>query len=64
MPPHGWALPCDIDNDGIVDLTDLAKFASLYVDSGDELVADFNRDETVTVLDFGFLANDSMNSTT
>ncbi len=64
MPPYDWALLCDINNDGTVDFTDLAWFASLWPQSGDELFADFNRDTIADTKDLELLTNDWLNTTT
>jgi hypothetical protein len=64
IPPYDWALLCDINNDGTVDLTDLAWFAFLWPQSGDELFADFNRDTIADTNDLELLTNDWLNTTT
>jgi hypothetical protein len=63
MPPYDWALLCDINNDGTVDLTDLAWFASLWPQSGDELFADFNRDTNIDINDLEMFAEDWLKQT-
>ena len=58
-----WALLSDMTNDGICDNDDLAYFVDLWLDAGEELYADFNRDEKIDFADFALLANDWLNKT-
>ncbi len=63
IPPYDWALLSDIDNNGSVNLTDWALFASLWLQSGDELFADFNLDTSVDINDINLLTSDWLNTT-
>lgn len=45
----------DLNNDGIVNVTDLGIFRSVFFASGPGLDADFNGDNTVNVVDLGIL---------
>jgi hypothetical protein len=56
IPPYGWALLSDITNDGTSDLSDLDTFSSLWLNTGEQLYADFNRDGIVDLFDFALLA--------
>jgi hypothetical protein len=58
IPPYDWALLSDATNDGISDLDDLDVLSSLWMNTGDQLYADFNRDEIVDLFDFALLAQD------
>lgn len=64
IPPYDWALLSDINNNGTVDFIDWAWFASLWLQSGDESFADFNRDSSVDINDLDLLTSDWMNYTT
>ncbi len=64
MPPYDWALLCDIDNSGIVDLKDFAWLSSLWMNQDDELFADFNRNAEVEANDLDLLINNWLNTTT
>ncbi len=57
-PPPNWALLSDINNDGIVDLTDFAYFARDFRFVGELSPADLNRSETVGIQDLGLFASD------
>ncbi|MBN1391688.1 MAG: right-handed parallel beta-helix repeat-containing protein [Sedimentisphaerales bacterium] len=58
IPPYDWALLSDITNDGISDLDDLDVLSSLWMNTGEQLYADFNRDEIIDLFDFALLAHD------
>lgn len=63
IPPYGWAILCDINDDGTVDLTDLAWYACLYPQTGNELSPDFNRDQSIDANDLNLLADDWLKTT-
>ncbi|MFA5423190.1 MAG: right-handed parallel beta-helix repeat-containing protein [Phycisphaerae bacterium] len=63
IPPQDWALLSDIDNNGIVDLTDFAQLSLLWFSTGPELFADFNRDEIVDYNDIEPFSADWLNTT-
>jgi len=56
MPPYYWALLSDITNDGICDNDDLASLTTLWLNTGEELYADFNRNGMIDFADFVLLA--------
>lgn len=58
MPPYDWALLCDIDNTGLVDLKDFAWLSSIWLNHDNELFADFNRDAVVDNNDLDLLTED------
>jgi hypothetical protein len=58
MPPYGWSLLCDINNDGTLNLADFAWFASVWMQNGNGLFADFNRDFAVDTNDLQLLTDD------
>lgn len=55
--PYGWALLCDITNDGIVDVSDLSIFTSYWLNTGQQ-PGDFNRDGIVNLQDLSLLSRD------
>jgi parallel beta-helix repeat protein len=63
MPPYDWALVSDMTNDGISDFNDLQILSSLWLNTGQHLYADFNRDEDIDFLDFALLADDWLKQT-
>jgi hypothetical protein len=58
MPPHGWALLADLNNDGTVGTVDLAGQAQDWVSSARERPGDLNRDGLVNIADFALLADE------
>ncbi len=64
MAPYDWALLSDINNSGIVDFSDYAWFAMLWLQQNDELFADFNRDTNIDTNDLFLLAEDWLSTTT
>jgi predicted outer membrane repeat protein len=63
IPPYDWALLSDLTNDGISDLDDLDILSSLWMNTGEQLYADFNRDEIVDLFDFALLAQNWLTQT-
>ena len=58
MPPYDWALLGDLTNDGKVDLNDLAAFVDYWLDSGECIPSDLNRNQFVDFVDFALLGQD------
>ncbi|OQA01988.1 MAG: hypothetical protein BWY69_01218 [Planctomycetes bacterium ADurb.Bin401] len=58
MPPYGWALLADLNNDGTVDFIDYSFFADLYYQQGQILNADLNRNGNVNLKDLNLMALD------
>ena len=58
MPPHGWALLGDLNNDGKIDYVDLAEQAEDWLTSASEQAGDLSRDGVVNMVDFVALADD------
>ncbi|MHC4735915.1 MAG: right-handed parallel beta-helix repeat-containing protein, partial [Planctomycetota bacterium] len=56
MPPHGWALPADLNNDGIVNYLDFAYQAQAWLMTAAEQPGDLNRDGVVNKIDLAALA--------
>ncbi|MDH4238283.1 MAG: right-handed parallel beta-helix repeat-containing protein [Phycisphaerae bacterium] len=56
MPPHGWALPADLNNDGIVNYLDFAYQAQDWQATAPEQPGDQNRDGVVNKIDLAALA--------
>lgn len=63
MAPPGWALLCDIDNDGVVNLRDFNRLAGMNEAVGANSVADVNRDSRVNGADLARLADDWLRET-
>lgn len=63
MPPHGWALLGDLNNDGTIDFLDLAGQRQDWLKDGSEQPGDLNRDGVVNMLDFTKLAADWLQTT-
>ncbi|UCG59051.1 MAG: right-handed parallel beta-helix repeat-containing protein, partial [Phycisphaerales bacterium] len=58
MPPHGWALLTDLNNDGIVNCADLVEQAMDWLADATEQPGDLKRDGVVDMKDFSALAGD------
>jgi len=58
IPPHDWAILGDLTNDWVVDVNDLAVFADYWLDSGDCIPSDLNRNGSVQFDDFAIFAED------
>jgi hypothetical protein len=63
IPPHGWALLGDLDNDGGVDLLDLAGQAEDWRISDSQQPGDLNRDGVVNIIDLAKLVADWLQTT-
>lgn len=64
IPPYDWALLSDITNDGISDYSDIDILSSLWLNTGEQLYADFNRNGIIDLFDFALLAQDWLEQTT
>jgi hypothetical protein len=64
IPPYDWAILADLTNDGKVDLNDLAAFVNYWLDSGECIPSDLNRNQFVDLFDFALLAEDWLGQTT
>jgi len=58
MPPHGWALLADLNNDGIVDWLDVGIYAECWLSADYEPAGDLNRDGIVNIVDWALLLAD------
>ncbi|MGA2915191.1 MAG: right-handed parallel beta-helix repeat-containing protein [Sedimentisphaerales bacterium] len=58
MPPYGWALLSDIDNSGKVDFADFFYLVNYYLQEGENLNSDLNRDGAVNLEDLSLIALD------
>jgi hypothetical protein len=56
MPPHGWALLTDLNNDGSVNYLDFAYQAQDWLTTAPEQPGDQNRDGVVNKMDLAALA--------
>jgi predicted outer membrane repeat protein len=63
LPPHGWALLSDVNNDGISNLTDLEATALDWLSTDENLSSDFNRDGVINFEDMALLAQDYLEQT-
>lgn len=64
IPPHDWALLCDVTNDGTTNLADFTHLADMFMQTDDELFADFNRDGKVDLHDLALFIADWLHITT
>ena len=64
MAPPGWALLCDFDNDGKVNLRDFNRFTGMYRAAGTNNAADSSRDSRVNYTDLALLADGWLQKTT
>ena len=64
IPPYDWAMLSDATNDGISDFSDLDILSSLWLNTGEQLYADFNRDGIIDLFDFALLAQGWLKQTT
>jgi hypothetical protein len=58
IPPAGWGLHADIDNDGMVDETDFALFAGYWRTKGSDLPADLDFSKSVDFSDLKLFSDD------
>jgi hypothetical protein len=63
MPPHGWALLADLNNDGYVDFLDLACWTQTFLSQDADQPGDLNRDGTVNLADFALFMADWQSNT-
>jgi len=64
MPPYDWAILGNLTNDGKVDSNDLAAFVNYWLNSGEHIPSDLNRNQFVDMFDFALLAQDWLRQTT
>jgi predicted outer membrane repeat protein len=64
IPPYDWAILADLTNDGKVDLNDLVAFVNYWLDSGECIPSDLNRNQFVDLFDFALLVEDWLGQTT
>jgi parallel beta-helix repeat protein len=64
MPPHGWALLADLNNDGIVNWLDVGLYAGCWLSTDYEPAGDLNRDGIVNMADWALLLTDWQQETT
>jgi hypothetical protein len=62
IPPEGWGLLADIDNDGMADNFDFASFAGLWRTNGGELPADLDGSKSVNITDLQYFCDDWLQS--
>jgi hypothetical protein len=53
--PTGWRSIADLNNDWVVDVNDLAEFVNYWLDEGECIPSDLNRNESVDLADFSIL---------
>jgi len=58
IPPHGWSLLADINNDGIVNSEDFAVQAQYWMKNGNEQPGDLDRNGIVDMADLALLTQD------
>ena len=58
MGPVGWALLADMNNDRVVDFSDVGIWAGYWLEAGDELPGDLNRDGVVDGIDYALVGLD------
>jgi hypothetical protein len=58
MPPHGWSLLADLNNDGVVDWLDVGLYAQCWLSHDYEPAGDLNRDGMVNMVDWALLLAD------
>ena len=49
--------PWDVNNDGVVDISDLALVGSQFGETGEDIVGDVNSDDVVNIADFEMVGN-------
>jgi len=63
MPPYGWALLADLNNDGDVNFIDLACWIQTFLSQDADQPGDLNRDGTVNLADFALFMADWQSNT-
>jgi thermitase len=58
LPPHGWSLLADINNDGLVNSKDFTFMAQYWIKSENRQPGDFDRNGTVDSADLALLTED------
>jgi hypothetical protein len=56
--PPDWAVLADLTNDGTVDHKDLYAFVDYWLEPGQCICTDLNRDQSANFLDFAIFADD------
>ncbi|MHC4622373.1 MAG: FG-GAP-like repeat-containing protein [Planctomycetota bacterium] len=64
IPPYGWALLADVNNDGIVNWPDFGEQAKDWLKSTREQPSDANRDSVVNMMDLALLVEEWLDTTT
>jgi parallel beta-helix repeat protein len=64
IPPHGWALLADLNNDGTVDSADLARWLKYWLGTSAQMPADLDRNQTVDMIDLALFTRDWLLETT
>jgi hypothetical protein len=54
--PAGWRSIADLTNDWVVDINDLGVFVSYWLDSGECIPSDLNRNQSVNFVDYAIFA--------
>lgn len=63
IPPAGWGLAADIDNNGRINETDFALFAGYWRTTGNDLPADRDFNKSVNIYDLQLFCNGWLQST-
>jgi len=58
VPPHGWSLLADINNDGLVNSKDFALLVQSWMKSESQQPGDLDRNDTVNSADLALLTED------
>ncbi|MHC4927151.1 MAG: hypothetical protein ACYTER_07440, partial [Planctomycetota bacterium] len=61
--PPGWALLCDLDNSGRVDLADLATLTDTWLLTDENQPADVTRSGTIDLEDFAIFTSQWLRTT-
>ena len=61
--PYGWSLLADLTNDGIVDFNDFSYQAYDWIQTGDCLPGDLDRNRTIDFFDIALFSSDWLNQT-
>ena len=64
LAPPGWALLCDLDNSGDVNMDDFILMADAWLQATETQTPDVSRDGTVNLEDIGLLGEDWLKTTT
>jgi len=61
--PSNWSIIPDINNDGVVEITDYSIVSGYFGQTGENLPGDFNHDGIVDVIDLAYLAANWLKTT-